>query len=133
MMFGPNDLLLAVSLMHPDLAERRAHQRLGAVLLKALEEQFGDQMTPDQRREVASKLIENSFNSSRPSQPDPSGGGDSQRSSGLTPLTFIVRAPGKLVSSNGEYDELSGEVYWALYPEAASLKPVVLTAIYELP
>lgn len=132
MMFGPDDLLLAVSLMHPDLAERRAHQRLGAVLLKALEEQFGDQMTPDQRRDVARKLIETSFSSSRPSQPD-AYGGDGQKSSGFTPLTFIVRAPGKLVSSNGEYDELSGEVYWALYPEAASLRPVVLTAVYELP
>lgn len=132
MMFGPNDLLLAVSLMHPDLAERRAHQRIGTVLLQALQEQFGDQMTPDQRRDVARKLIESSFNSSKPSQPDPSGGGD-QKSSNLTALTFVLRGPGKLVSSNGEYDELSGEVYWALYPEAASLKPIVLTAVYELP
>jgi hypothetical protein len=133
MMFGPNDLLLAVSLVHPDLAERRAHQKIGAVLLQALQEQFGDKMTPDQRRDVASKLIESSFNSSRPSQPDPSGGGDSKNSSNLTSLTFVLKAPGKLVSSNGEFDELSGEVYWALFPEAASIKPVVLTATYEMP
>lgn len=133
MMFGPNDLLLAVSLVHPDLAERRAHQRIGTVLLQALQDQFGDKMTADQRRQVASKLIESSFSSSRPSQPDPSGGGESKNSSGFTPITFIVRAPGKLVSSNGEFDELSGEVYWALFPEAASLKPIVLTATYELP
>lgn len=133
MMFGPNDLLLAVSLIHPDLAERRARQKIGAVLLQALQEQFGEQMTADQRREVARKLIESSFSSSRPSQPDPSGGGDSKNSSNLTSLTFVLKAPGKLVSSNGEFDELSGEVYWALFPEAASLKPVVLTATYELP
>ena len=132
MIFRPNDVLLAVSLIHPDLAERRAHQKIGAVLMHALQEQFGDQMTPDQRREVARKLIESSFSSSRPSPPDPSGG-DSKTSSNLTSLTFVLKAPGTLVSSNGEFDELSGEVYWALFPEAASIKPVVLTATYELP
>lgn len=131
MLFGPGEPLLSISLMHPDLAERRARQRIGAVLLKALEEQFGDQMTPDQRRELARKLIETTFASSKPSQPDPTGG-DQKSSGSLTPLMFVLRAPGKLISSNGDFDELSGEVYWALFPEAASLKPVTLTAVYEL-
>ena len=131
MMFGPGDPLLAISLIHPDLAERRAHQRVGAVLLKALEDQFGNQMQPAERREVARKLIEKTFTATRPSQPDPSG--DQKDSGGLTPLMFILRAPGRVVSSNGEFDDLSGEVYWALFPEAASMKPVVLTAVYEFP
>src|SRR5258706_605596 len=43
-MFGPGDPLLAIGLLHPDLAERRMSQRLGAVMMKALEEQFGDKM-----------------------------------------------------------------------------------------
>ena len=131
MLFGPDDLLLSVVVIHPDLAERRAHQRMGAILLKSLEEQFGDQLTLDQRRDIARKLVENAIDTSKPSQPDPAGG--QKDSSAFTPLTFVLRAPGKLVSSNGEYDELSGEVYWALFPEAASLKPVVLTAVYEQP
>ena len=133
MLFGPDDLLLSVAVIHPDLAERRAHQRMGAVLLKALEEQFGDKLTLDQRREIARKLVESAIDTSKPSQPGPSSGGDSKDSSAFTPLTFILRAPGKLISSNGEYDELSGEVYWALFPEGASMKPVVLTAVYEQP
>ena len=131
LMFGPGDPLLAISLIHPELAERRARQRIGAVLLKALEEQFGNQMPPAERRELARKLIEKTFTATRPSQPDPSAG-EGQNSS-LTPLTFVLRAPGRLISSNGEFDELSGEVFWALFPEAASLQPVVLTAVYELP
>ncbi len=45
---------------------------------------------------------------------------------------FIVKMPGRVVSSNGEVDDLSGEVYWALFPEAASLKNLVLTATCEL-
>jgi hypothetical protein len=44
---------------------------------------------------------------------------------------FVVKSPGKVISSNGELDELTGEVYWALFPPAASLKPVVLTALVE--
>jgi hypothetical protein len=45
---------------------------------------------------------------------------------------FIVKIPGKVISSNGEVDELTGEVYWALFPQAAALKPVVLTAVVEM-
>jgi hypothetical protein len=131
MMFGPGEPLLAISLMHPDLAERHARQRIGTILLKALEEQFGNQMQPAERRELARKLIDKTFASTRPSQPGPSAG--QQKNSSLTPLMFVLRAPGKLVSSNGEFDELSGEVYWALFPEAASMQPVVLTAVFELP
>lgn len=133
LVFGPGDPLLALGLMHPDLAERRARQRIGKLMLNLLEQQFGDQLTADQRREVARKLIADTFTTSRPSPPDPSGGEKSSKNSGgLTPLMFIVKLPGRVVSSNGEVDDLSGEVYWALFPEAASLKNLTLTATCEL-
>lgn len=130
-MFGPGDPLLAIGLLHPDLAERRMTQRLGAVMMKALEEQFGDKMQVSERRDVVRKLIATSFSSSKPSQPDPSAGPPSSKGGGLTPLMFIVKTPGRIVSSNGEVDELTGEVYWALFSDAASLKDLVLTAIVE--
>lgn len=132
MLFGPGDPLLAIAIMHPDLAERRARARMGVIVLKALEEQFPTQMTPADRRDLARKIVDTSVNSTKPSQPDPASGGE-QKSGGLTPLLFVLRAPGKLISSNGEFDELSGEVYWGLFPEAASMQPVVLTAVYEVP
>lgn len=133
MMFGPGDPLLAIGLMHPDLAGRRASARIGSLMLKALEEQFGDKMTLAQRRAVAMKLIESSFAQAKPKAPDPSAGPPSSKGGGeLTPLMFIVKSPGKIISSNGEVDELTGEVYWALFPPAASFKPVVLTAVVEL-
>jgi len=133
-MFGPGDPLLALGLMHPDLAERRATQRVGTVMMKALEDQFGNQMTVDQRREAVRKLVATSFAASRPAEPDPSAGPpDKSSGSALTPLMFIVKTPGRVVSSNGEVDEFTGEVYWALFPEAASLKDVTLTAVCELP
>jgi hypothetical protein len=132
-LFGPGDPLLAIGLIHPDLAERRATQRIGAVLIKALEEQFGDQMTPVQRREIALKLIKTSISSSKPSQPDPTADPTTNKDSGgLNPLMFILKTPGRVISSNGEVDELTGEVYWALFSEGAALKDVVLTAVVEL-
>jgi hypothetical protein len=128
LIFGPGEPLLAIGLIHPDLAERRARQRIGSLMLAALQEQFGDKLSQAERRQVAQKLISDTF-STKPSPPDPSGASGSK--DGLTPLMFIVKTPGRIISSNGEVDELTGEVYWALFPEAASLKNVVLTAIVE--
>ncbi len=133
LMFGPGDPLLAIGLMHPELAARKANQRIGALMLKALEDQFGDKMTLAQRREVAIKVIATSFSQAKPKAPDPAAGPPSSKGGGgLTPLMFVLKTPGKIVSSNGEVDELTGEVYWALFPPAATLKPVVLTAVVEL-
>jgi hypothetical protein len=36
-----------------------------------------------------------------------------------------------VVSSNGEVDDLTGEVFWGLFSEAAGFKDVVLTAVVE--
>jgi hypothetical protein len=133
MLFGPGDPLLAIGLLHPDLAERRAGQRMGAVLIKVLEDQFGDKMQPAERREVARKLIQEAFSSTKVSPPDASSPDpSSSKNSGLVPLMFIVKTPGRIVSSNGEIDELAGEVYWALFSDAASFKDVVLTAVVEV-
>ncbi len=132
MMFGPGDPLLALGLLHPDLASRRASQRIGMLMMKAMEEQFGNKMSADERRAVTRKLIDTVFTMTKPSKPDPAAGPPSGKgSSGLTPLMFVVKSGGKVISSNGEKDELTGEVYWALFPEAASLQPVVLTAVVQ--
>jgi hypothetical protein len=131
LLFGPGDPLMAMGFLHPDLAVRRAGQRMGALLVKALEQQFGDKLTLAQRREVAAKMIQETFSSanitSRP-PPDTS----TTNSSGLVPLMFIVKTPGRVVSSNGEVDELTGEVFWGLFPEAAAFQDVVLTAVVEV-
>jgi hypothetical protein len=133
LLFGPGDPLLAMGFLHPDLAVRRASQRVGVLMVKALEEQFGDKLTPAQRREVAIKMIQETFSSATvtPKPPDPSSG-PSKNSSGFVPLIFIVKAPGRVVSSNGEVDELTGEVFWGLFSEAAAFKDVVLTAVVEV-
>jgi hypothetical protein len=131
-LFGPGDPLLAVGLLHPDLAVYRVHQRIGAVLVQALEQQFGDKLQPAERREVARQLIQEMVPSERISQPDPAAATQARaNSSGLTPLMFIVKPPGKVVSTNGEIDEFTGEIFWALFEEAAAYQDVVLTAVLE--
>jgi len=133
MLFGPGDPLLAMGLLHPDLAARRAGQRIGTLLTKALEVQFGDQLSPAQRKEIARQLIQSTFSSAKMTTPDPSAATAKKDSGGLTPLMFIVKTPGRIVSSNGETDDLTGEVFWALFDAAASVHDVVLTAVIETP
>ena len=132
LLFGPGDPLLAMGFLHPDLAVRRAGQRIGALMVKALEQQFGDKLSAAQRRDIASKMIQDTFSSATttPNPPDPSS--TTTNSSGFVPLIFIVKAPGRVVSSNGEVDELTGEVFWGLFSEAAAFKDVVLTAVVEV-
>jgi len=132
LLFGPGDPLLAMGFLHPDLAVRRAGQRIGALMVKALEQQFGDKLSAAQRRDIASKIIQDTFSSATttPNPPDPSSASTS--SSGFVPLLFVVKAPGRVVSSNGEVDELTGEVFWGLFSEAAAFKDVVLTAVVEV-
>jgi len=133
-LFGPGDPLLAMGLLHQDLALRRASQRMGGVMMKALEEQFGDKMPLAERREVTRKLIDAAFAQARPAKPDPAAGPSPDKGSSgkLTSLMFILKTTGKIISSNGEVDDLTGEVFWALFPDAASLKPVVMSAIVEV-
>jgi len=133
MMFGPGDPLLAMGLLHPDLAARRAGQRIGTLLVQALEQQFGDQLTVPQRKEIARQMIQSAFSSAQMNTSDPSAATAKKDSGGLTPLMFIVKTPGRIVSSNGETDDLTGEVFWALFDAAASVHDVVLTAVIETP
>ncbi len=133
MLFGPGDPLLTMGLLHPDLAGRRLSQRMGGVMMKAMEDQFGDKTTLAQRREVVQKMVEISIAQGRPSTPDPASGPPSSGKGGsLTPLMFVLKTPGKIVSSNGEWDEVAGELFWGLFPPAAALKPVVMTAVVDM-
>jgi hypothetical protein len=135
LLFGPGDPLLTMGLLHPDLAERRASQRIGVLLLSALEQQFGDKLTPAQRKDVARRIIQETFSSAnvttKLAAEAPPGSSPSNNSS-LVPLMFVVKTPGRVVSSNGEVDDLTGEVFWGLFSEAAAFKDLTLTAVVEI-
>jgi hypothetical protein len=136
-LFGPGEPLLALGIMHPDLAERRIFRQLGTSLDKALIDRFGSKLTAEQRRTVVTSLINAQVNSAKPTAPDPSGPPSSSgkpsrnNNAGLTPLIFIVHGPGRIISTNGERDEFNNEVYWALYPPAATFADVVMTVVFD--
>lgn len=137
MLFGPGDPLLTIGIMHPDLAERRLTRQIGASLDRALQERFGDKLSQAERRAIVTNLIQIQLSNSKPATPDPGAPPAPDKKSGsssgpgLIPLIFVVHGPGRVVSTNGEKDEFAGEVYWALYPEAALLSDVVMTVVFD--
>ena len=40
-------------------------------------------------------------------------------------LEFAARLPGRIISTNGEYDEVTQKVFWDLYSEAPAAKAVL--------
>jgi hypothetical protein len=128
--FGSDSLLDLTG--HSDLAERRLKQRIGILVDRALQRQFGDRLTRTQRRAAALRwagiVVELGRDSGDGSHAGPLGLSEKT----LTPLLFTVRLPGRVVATNGEYDELAGEVYWGLYPEAAAAEDVSLIATCDL-
>jgi hypothetical protein len=136
LLFGPNDPLISQLMMHPDLAERRLKMRVATVIDATLLKQFGDRLTVEQRHNVTRKLVETaaaktstmSQAKSKAGPPEP-GGADN---AGMEAMFVSVKLPGKIVSTNGERDDTTGEVFWAFYSMAPALEDVVLTATCEI-
>jgi hypothetical protein len=135
--FGPGDPLLTDLLMHPDLAERKFHQRVGAAVSKTLDEQFGDKLSVDQRhaltRRVIAVLTALAQTKSKAASATGNQNSDDNDNSAVAGLLFAVKMPGKVVTTNGEVDEVDGDVFWGLYPEAAALGDVEMKAVCEVP
>ncbi len=131
-LFGPGDPLLSQLLLHPDLAERKVLRRLGTIMNAALVEKFGDKLTQDQRGAIVKRVVLKAMDDTKTSTKDKANPQKSQDdSSPLTALTFVVKLPGKVTATNGERDDITGEVYWALYAEAVAIGDVTLTATCE--
>jgi hypothetical protein len=141
--FGPPRPLLFDMIGNQDLAGKLLEIDVYKTVDAALQKQFGDRMTAVQRTQVVHKLVEMAtvkLNSDAQAKSgmgsdagSPPGGGSDADDGSLASLTFVLRPPGKVISTNGIYNEYTGEVFWGLYPVAASFGDVVLTADYEAP
>ena len=136
-LFGPGDPLLSnISslMMQPEIAERRIQQRMGADIDKILIARFGAQLSAAQRLDVTRKLIGSSLDkvSTKSKSSGPGGGGNANKDdspdAGMVALVISVKMPGRITATNGERDAFNGDVYWSLYPQAAVLGDVMLTA-----
>jgi hypothetical protein len=119
-------------------------RRLGPVIDATLKQTFGSRLTAEQRRQTALKLArEIALETSAAAGTGDKMGGTAGKSPGTDSATesfggmypvaisLIVKIPGKVIRTNGLVDDLSGEVYWTLYPQAALQHDVTLTAEFE--
>jgi hypothetical protein len=106
--------------------------KFGRALDTLLNKEFGDKMDANARLKAirtliaqldSGKLLEGSKEKQKEGPSD---------DSNLIAMFTSVKLPGRIVESNGELDEVSGEVFWAYYPEAAQLGDVTLRAVCEV-
>jgi hypothetical protein len=129
-LFGPGEPLLPVLIMQPQLAEHRLDQRIGQSILTSLKKTFGDKLTEGQRIKLVREIFQvakqtRDFSANQMQSPSPSNSSQAN----LCALYYSVKMPGKVLDSNGEMDNITGEVFWGVYDEAAMPGDVTLYAI----
>ena len=139
-LFGPPDPffthIFSEIMFQPDFAVHRLSMRMGGSVQNALITQFGDKLTAEQRTQITGKLLASAFDVTKDkmkskSDPAAAAGGKAADDSAAVALTYRIKLPGKVVSTNGELDPYTNEVYWALFPEAAAYGDVTLTAVCD--
>lgn len=130
--FGPGQSILPTMLLQPDAAEHMLRQRTGAGIDRALGETFGSRISQAERRVTVARLV-GAIAEQTKGQSSSGGAKTSESTDGtdLPSLTFTLKPPGRIIRSNGEVDEYSNEIWWSLYPEAAALGDVVMTATWQ--
>ncbi|MBV6458118.1 MAG: hypothetical protein HONBIEJF_01241 [Fimbriimonadaceae bacterium] len=132
MLFGPGDPLLGLFLFHIDLAEKRLKRGISSSMNKHLTAIFGDEIDEATRKQIVGSVLtefdtETLMNKSGEEEPSAS----ENNANGPVAMLIAVKLPGKIVESNGEIDEFTGEVFWGLYPEAAAIGKLELRAICQ--
>jgi hypothetical protein len=138
-MFGPGDPLISgwsQFMMQPENTVRKMLSRMSPGLDTALATQFGDKLPPAERRVAVRKIIGSvatglTDKTSANADPTKAGAKPDTGDAALTALTFSVKLPGKIISTNGERDDFNGEVYWSVYPQAAAMGDVEMTAVCD--
>ncbi len=140
LLFGPGDPLISSwtqMLMQPEAVERKMKTRMSAGLDKAISAQFGDRLSGPERHALVGKILVGtmaSMASQTQTMTDPAKAGKNDGELGdaaLTALTFTVKMPGKIVSTNGDRDDFSSEVTWSVYPQAAAIGDVEMIAVCD--
>ena len=132
--FGPAEPILPSLLGDPDLAARKMRASLYRELAVNLGRTYG-MTNAETRAMVASLTQEDQIQSMMQSKmPGPPGTANAEKPSNteqsdFMPLTFTVSFPGKVVSTNGIVDPVTGEVYWSLYDVAVELEDVTLDVV----
>jgi hypothetical protein len=137
LILGPGDPLLPLLMFHQELAEYRMMSRVAGALHRALIAEYGDRLTEADRKKIAAVLMNDMTGSvtDKTKKPPSPGSDPSTDMSNSMPVAmlFRVKMPGKVISTNGQWDPETGEVIWPMYSLAPSMGDVTLTAICEKP
>ncbi|GEM_PF-5392848 len=128
--FGPPEPILPLLLGHPGLAEERLKERLGESMVASIK-RADPQISAAELRKIGRALMRQieseDFLAGRTPEAAPS-----NSSMTLIGMTTRLDVPGDVVETNGKLNAATGQVYWALYPEAGMLGPVQLRAVFRL-
>lgn len=135
----PSPTIDMVMVGNEDLSNKILEKDVDKPIDVALRQRFGDRMTAAQRHEVVRKIVyaaeqtgsDTASNAATNSNAGSSPPNVSRDSPEVNSLTFVLRPPGKVRSTNGIYNDYTGEVVWGLDPLSASFGDVVLTADYQ--
>lgn len=132
MIFGPSEPMLPSLMFAPELAERKLKAKFGKIVDGILV-QHAPSMGANQRLEAVRAMVkeldaEKVVSGEKDKKKEESGGGNDS----LVSMFTSVKLPGRIVESNGELDEVAGEVYWSFFPESAQVGDVVLRAVCEV-
>ena len=133
-MFGPNDPFinhLVSFVTATEALERKLLKKLATVFLKVLAEKFGSQLTLEERKEIVKKMVHSQVNQMNDKTQEKTSGKNEEGSNSPVSMFSSVKIPGKVVETNGEFDEFTGEVYWSFYPEAAAAGDFTLRVVCE--
>lgn len=132
-MFGPGDPMLLQLLSNPEYGIRKMVNRLAKSFDKVMADVYGDRLPMEERRKLIAKIVNEASKNIVDTQKSEKANPESAEKSGPPITMYIsVKLPGKIVETDGEVDPYSGEVFWSMMPEAASLGEVSIQATCEI-
>lgn len=133
LMFGPNEPMILMLMTHPEYTLKKFKARFAKNLDGIMSRNLGDKMDAAARKESIKKLVALLDAESVVGDKQEAGQEASEDKTGLVAFTFSVTMPGEVIETNGELDELTGDVSWAMFGEGAQAGPVVLRAVCKVP
>ena len=125
-MFGPDDHVFGSLITNPEGAGRRIKAKLGKVLDGAFKTHLSAKLNDEQRKAVITKLMAEvdgeSIKDSKKSEASP----DKASEGSFLGMSVCVKFPGEIISTNGEVDPYTGEVFWDFLSASAELEPLEL-------
>lgn len=138
LIFGPGDPILSTLIVNSDLAEYRLKSRLVNALDTSLKTHYAGRISDAERvalvTKMADELGESGMNKTESATSKPPGSNTDLDGMGAPISLFMrVKMPGKVLSTNGDLDPITGEVTWVMYTWAAAIGEIELVTVCEKP